>query len=207
MNVYVRELSSAIARAGVECDVFTRAWSPELARCSRRRARTCGSITCLPGLSSRYRRNSFTSLVEEFTEGVAARMTGPLAVGPSECRYDAIHANYRLSGLAGPSVEARARPAARVDLPHSRPGEGRVEPRRDVERRTSSQGRGRGGGDGLFRGGAGIVQRRGRSARRALRGRPRPNPCGPPGGRPRFLRSGVQAPGPQGGRAPERRPS
>ena len=27
MNVYVRELSSALARAGVECDVFTRAWS------------------------------------------------------------------------------------------------------------------------------------------------------------------------------------
>ena len=25
MNVYVRELSSALARAGVECDVYTRA--------------------------------------------------------------------------------------------------------------------------------------------------------------------------------------
>src|ERR1035438_2661624 len=30
MNVYVRELSSALARAGVECDVFTRAWSDDL---------------------------------------------------------------------------------------------------------------------------------------------------------------------------------
>src|SRR5580704_15310922 len=27
MNVYVRELSTALARAGVECDVYTRAWS------------------------------------------------------------------------------------------------------------------------------------------------------------------------------------
>ena len=27
MNVYVRELSSALARAGVVCDVYTRAWS------------------------------------------------------------------------------------------------------------------------------------------------------------------------------------
>ena len=30
MNVYVRELSSALARAGVACDVFTRAWSDDL---------------------------------------------------------------------------------------------------------------------------------------------------------------------------------
>ena len=26
MNVYVRELATAIARAGVDCDVYTRAW-------------------------------------------------------------------------------------------------------------------------------------------------------------------------------------
>jgi len=31
MNVYVRELSSALARSGVVCDVFTRAWSDDLA--------------------------------------------------------------------------------------------------------------------------------------------------------------------------------
>ena len=31
MNVYVREFSSALARAGVECDVFTRASSDDLA--------------------------------------------------------------------------------------------------------------------------------------------------------------------------------
>ena len=30
MNVYVRELSTALARAGVECDVYTRAWSDDL---------------------------------------------------------------------------------------------------------------------------------------------------------------------------------
>src|SRR3954465_6489911 len=31
MNVYVRELSAALARAGVECDVYTRADDPEQA--------------------------------------------------------------------------------------------------------------------------------------------------------------------------------
>src|SRR5438270_357362 len=35
MNVYVRELSAALARTGVECDVYTRAWSDTLpATCS-----------------------------------------------------------------------------------------------------------------------------------------------------------------------------
>jgi len=31
MNVYVRELASALARTGAQCDVFTRASSPDLA--------------------------------------------------------------------------------------------------------------------------------------------------------------------------------
>ena len=30
MNVYVRELSSALTRAGIACEVFTRAWAPGL---------------------------------------------------------------------------------------------------------------------------------------------------------------------------------
>ncbi|MDQ3146575.1 MAG: glycosyltransferase, partial [Actinomycetota bacterium] len=30
MNVYVRELVSALAQAGVACDVYTRAWAPDL---------------------------------------------------------------------------------------------------------------------------------------------------------------------------------
>ena len=30
MNVYVRELSSALARGGVTCDVYTRRWSKDL---------------------------------------------------------------------------------------------------------------------------------------------------------------------------------
>ena len=30
MNVYVRELTAALARSGASCDVFTRAWSPDL---------------------------------------------------------------------------------------------------------------------------------------------------------------------------------
>ena len=42
MNVYVRELTAALARSGVTCDVFTRAWSPDLPAGGRRRARAAG---------------------------------------------------------------------------------------------------------------------------------------------------------------------
>ena len=38
MNVYVRELSAALARAGVSCDVFTRAWADDLPAIRRHRA-------------------------------------------------------------------------------------------------------------------------------------------------------------------------
>jgi D-inositol-3-phosphate glycosyltransferase len=100
MNVYVRELSSALARTGVECDVFTRAWSPDLP----------AVVKVEPGLRVHHvaagplapvAKEALPALVDEFTEGVFARMTGPLASGPSELGYDAIHANYWLSGLAG----------------------------------------------------------------------------------------------------------
>jgi D-inositol-3-phosphate glycosyltransferase len=100
MNVYVRELSSALARTGVECDVFTRAWSPDLP----------AVVKVEPGLRVHHvaagplapvAKEELPALVDEFTEGVFARMTGPLASGPNELGYDAIHANYWLSGLAG----------------------------------------------------------------------------------------------------------
>src|ERR1700685_1841752 len=100
MNVYVRELSSALARTGVECDVFTRAWSPDLP----------AVVKVEPGLRVHHvaagplapvAKEELPALVDEFTDGVFARMTGPLASGPNELGYDAIHAHYWLSGLAG----------------------------------------------------------------------------------------------------------
>ena len=99
MNVYVRELSSALARTGVECSMFTRAWSPDLP----------AVVNVEPGLRVHHvaagplapvAKEQLRSLVDEFKDGVAARMTGSLA-GPTDLGYDAIHANYWLSGLAG----------------------------------------------------------------------------------------------------------
>ncbi len=100
MNVYVRELSSALARAGVECDVFTRAWSRDLP----------AVVAVEPGLRVHHlaagplepvAKEQLPSLVGEFTEGVRVRMSGQNGGGPSGLSYDAIHANYWLSGLAG----------------------------------------------------------------------------------------------------------
>jgi D-inositol-3-phosphate glycosyltransferase len=93
MSVYVRELSSSLARAGVECDVYTRADEPGLPPV----------VSVEPGLHvhhvragplARVAKESLFPLVEEFTEGVLASMT-------SHQLPDAIHANYWLSGIAG----------------------------------------------------------------------------------------------------------
>ena len=102
MNVYVRELSSALARAGVECDVFTRAWSDDLPATVEHRAR-------LPGPPRLGRAT------DAHRQGVAARggrrvrRRGPQAdaarrraSAPTEdLPFDAVHANYWLSGMAG----------------------------------------------------------------------------------------------------------
>ena len=101
MNVYVRELSSALARAGVECDVFTRAWSDDLP----------GTMSIEPGFRVHHvsagppapiAKESLPEVVDEFADGVLKRMSGSGAFGTAEdLPFDAVHANYWLSGVAG----------------------------------------------------------------------------------------------------------
>ncbi|HEX2042059.1 MAG TPA: glycosyltransferase [Acidimicrobiales bacterium] len=97
MNVYVRSLSSALARAGVECEVYTRAWRPKLPRVVdvepgfRVHHVEAGPLEAVP-------KEEMPELVAPFTEGVMARVLGE---GPS----DLIHANYWLSGVAGHALK------------------------------------------------------------------------------------------------------
>ena len=98
MNVYVRELTSALARSDVACDVFTRAWSPDLPPVVdvepglRVHHVPAGPLEVLP-------KESLPSVVDEFTAGVLERMTtAPMA---GELPYTSVHANYWLSGLSG----------------------------------------------------------------------------------------------------------
>jgi D-inositol-3-phosphate glycosyltransferase len=99
MNVYVLKLSTALARAGVACDVYTRA--PD--------ASVPAIVDVEPGLRVHHipagplapvPKERLVCHVEEFTEGVLARI-GCCATQGGEDRPDAIHANYWLSGLAG----------------------------------------------------------------------------------------------------------
>ena len=93
MNVYVRELSSAIARLGHEVDVYTR----------RDNTQVRDTVHVEPGFRVHYvtagpatplDRDGLTDHVAEFTDSVATLF---------RCHGtpDALHANYWLSGLAG----------------------------------------------------------------------------------------------------------
>jgi D-inositol-3-phosphate glycosyltransferase len=97
MNVYVRELSSALARAGVECEVFTRASDPALP----------ATIAVEPGFRVHHvaagpvapmAKEILPGVIAEFTAGVSRRLLDLAADGKG---VDAIHANYWLSGMAG----------------------------------------------------------------------------------------------------------
>ena len=103
MNVYVRELTSALARSDVACDVFTRAWSPDLPPVVdvepglRVHHVPAGPLETMP-------KESLPAVVDEFTAGVLERM----AAAPTSGRdpgggqpYTSVHANYWLSGLSG----------------------------------------------------------------------------------------------------------
>ena len=103
MNVYVRELAAALARTGVACDVFTRAWSPDLAPVAhlepglRVHHVPAGPLECLP-------KESLPGVVEEFTGRVLGLMSAASRPGGTDVGglpYTSLHANYWLSGLSG----------------------------------------------------------------------------------------------------------
>lgn len=107
MNVYVRELAAAIARCGAECDVFTRAWSEDLP----------AIIEVEPGLRVHHVRagrpeplpkEALVDVVPEFTDRVLGAMTSPSGLRLSDEEggpFEAVHANYWLSGLAGHTIK------------------------------------------------------------------------------------------------------
>ncbi|MGH9045104.1 MAG: glycosyltransferase [Acidimicrobiales bacterium] len=103
MNVYVREMSSAIARSGAECDVFTRAYLADLPPV----------VEVEPGLRVHHveagprvplGKDELVGVVDEFTDRVLEKMTSSSGLRLSDDEggpFEAIHANYWLSGLAG----------------------------------------------------------------------------------------------------------
>jgi D-inositol-3-phosphate glycosyltransferase len=97
MNVYVRELSTALARAGVACDVYTRAVDPQQA----------AVVNVEPGLRVHHvpagplapvAKELLPALVDDFTDAVLDRLRDGYPP-------DAVHANYWLSGVAGHRIK------------------------------------------------------------------------------------------------------
>lgn len=97
LNVYVRELVSSLAQAGVACDVYTRTWADDLQE----------EVVVEPGFRvihvdsgprGEVPKEALLPLVKPFADGVIdhIRMTG---------EADAVHAHYWLSGIAGHSVK------------------------------------------------------------------------------------------------------
>jgi D-inositol-3-phosphate glycosyltransferase len=93
MNVYVRSLGRALARAGVPCDVLTRQEYPGMAR----------SVAVERGLVVRHLRagrpgpipkDELVDVVDEFSDRIVELYRDPRR------RPDLLHANYWVSGLA-----------------------------------------------------------------------------------------------------------
>ena len=98
MNVYVKKLSSALARSGIECDVFTRATSSdqpsEIAVEPNLRLHNikAGPLEPVP-------KANLDKFLDDFTSEVAKKLTSGRF--PWNSPLDAIHANYWLSGVVG----------------------------------------------------------------------------------------------------------
>lgn len=92
MNVYVRELTSSLARLGVECTTYTRAWKrglPDVVEIepNHRLVHVRAGDVDLP-------KEQLIDIVPEFTDAVGHHIR-------THSRAQVIHANYWLSGLAG----------------------------------------------------------------------------------------------------------
>ena len=91
MNVYVRELVSALAHAGLDCTTYTRASQaglPEVVNVEPNHR-----VVHIPAGNFDVPKNELLSVVDEFTENVRAHIVASGGV-------DVLHANYWLSGLS-----------------------------------------------------------------------------------------------------------
>ena len=95
MNVYVRELVSALAQAGVTSDVYVRRWADGLPDVVD--VEPGFRVVHVPAGPVDLRKEALPEVVDQFADGVLARLTGEGGAHAA----DALHANYWLSGIAG----------------------------------------------------------------------------------------------------------
>ncbi|CAM5332912.1 glycosyltransferase [Streptomyces narbonensis] len=173
MNVYMVELSRALAELGVEVDLFTRCRGeglPPLVELFR----GSGSAICTPGPRGPLPKEAMPDLVVPFS----------LALLKEDRRYDLVHSHYWLSGQAGRIASVGWRVPLRAHRPHPGPGEERLA-RRGRRPRTRAPRPRRAPGRRLHQ--PAIAKRMSEAEalrtllgrRRADRGRPPGSTCGP----------------------------
>ena len=92
MNVYVRELVSALAHAGLDCTTYTRAWRPDLPEVVQ--VEPNHRVVHVPAGDFDIPKNDLAGVVDVFADGVRDRIVADGGV-------DVLHGNYWLSGIAG----------------------------------------------------------------------------------------------------------
>lgn len=92
MNVYVRELVSALAHAGLDCTTYTRAWRPDLPQVVN--VEPNHRVVHIEAGDFDLPKNDLVSVVDSFADGVRDHI---VATGGT----DVLHGNYWLSGIAG----------------------------------------------------------------------------------------------------------
>ena len=95
MNVYVRELVASLAQAGVDCQVYTRRWSPDVAEV----------VDVEPGFRVVHVDAGPPELAKEDLPGVVGEFTDGVLQHLARHPVDAVHANYWLSGVAGHTIK------------------------------------------------------------------------------------------------------
>lgn len=95
MNVYVRELVSALAQAGVTGDVYTRRWADDLPEVVD--VEPGFRVVHVPAGPVDLPKEALPEVVDEFATGVLRH----LVTSDDLYGVDALHANYWLSGVAG----------------------------------------------------------------------------------------------------------
>ena len=95
MNVYVRELVSALAQAGVTSDVYTRRWTEDLPEVVE--VEPGFRVLHVPAGPVDLPKEALPEVVDEFADGVLDH----LLTSDDLLGVDALHANYWLSGVAG----------------------------------------------------------------------------------------------------------
>jgi len=96
MNVYVRELVSALAQAGVDCTTYTRASRPGLPEVVN--VEPGHRVVHVPAGPYDLAKEDLPDVVEQFGDGVIDRLKNRPPV-------DVVHANYWLSGLVAHRIK------------------------------------------------------------------------------------------------------